>query len=88
MEDGQDINFPIDKIRLRKRIGRHIFKTSLPAEKRLRRSLRLFGLLFSVHQRRELISQELFRLIQLAALPRFHLVDLFKRQERQHTQTL
>ena len=42
--------------------------------------------LLTVYQRGQLISKDLFRLVELASFPLVHLIDLLKRQECQHTQ--
>ena len=54
----------------------------------MRRILRLVRLVVSVNQAGQLMGQDLLGLIELAALPLCHLVDLLQRQEGQHAQAL
>ena len=49
---------------------------------------RLLRFLFAVHQRRELVSENILCFVQLSALPAIHLVNLRERQESQHAEAL
>ena len=85
-EHGQDVNVSIDEIIFLQLCRRHLRRISL-AEQCACALLRLLRFFLAVYQFGQLICQDLFRRIELRALPGIHLIDLLQGKEGQHADT-
>ena len=78
----------VGKVLLRQLGGGHVGGVRPGAKQSVSALLGLFGLLFPVDHLGQLVGQNLLGLVQLAALPGVHLVNLLQGQEGEHADAL
>ena len=85
---GHNVKLAVGKVIAAKLGTRHIAVVCTATEERLCSSTGFLGYLLTVNKCGELVCKDLLCTVELAALPRLHLVYLLKRQEGQHTDAL